>query len=57
VLTNAKINLINFNSTVNRNNMLIVTLTIQIHALTQLNELINQISHLSGVIDARRLSN
>jgi GTP pyrophosphokinase len=56
VLANAKINLINFNSSVNRNNMLIITLTIQIHELTQLNDLVNQISHLKGVIDARRLS-
>jgi GTP pyrophosphokinase len=56
VLANAKINLVNFNSTTNRNNMLIMTLTVQIHALAQLKELINQVNHLSGVIEAKRLS-
>jgi GTP pyrophosphokinase len=56
LLANAKINLINFNSSINRNNMLIITLTIQIHALAQLKDLVNQISHLPGVIEAQRLS-
>jgi GTP pyrophosphokinase len=56
ILANAKINMVNFNSTVNRNNMLVITLTIQIHALTQLKDLINQVNHLHGVIEARRLS-
>jgi GTP pyrophosphokinase len=56
ILANAKINLVNFNSALNRNNMLVVTITIQIHALTQLNELLNHINHLKGVIDSRRLS-
>jgi GTP pyrophosphokinase len=56
VLANAKINLVNFNSTTNRNNMLVMTLTVQIHALTQLKELINQVNHLNGVIEAKRLS-
>jgi (p)ppGpp synthase/HD superfamily hydrolase len=55
-LANAKINLVNFNSALNRNNMLVVTITIQIHALNQLNELLNHINHLKGVIDSRRLS-
>jgi GTP pyrophosphokinase len=57
LLTNAKITLINFNSNINRNNMLIITITIQIHALSELKELLNQITHLPGVIEARRLSN
>lgn len=56
VLANAKINLVTFNSAVNRNNLLIMTLTIQIHALSQLKELVNQIAHLKGVIEAKRLS-
>jgi GTP pyrophosphokinase len=56
LLANAKINLVNFNSTTNRNNMLIMILTVQIHALSQLKELINQVNHLSGVIEAKRLS-
>jgi GTP pyrophosphokinase len=56
VLANAKINLVNFNSTTNRNNMLVITLTVQIHALSQLKELINQVNHLNGVIEAKRLS-
>jgi GTP pyrophosphokinase len=56
ILANAKINLVNFNSVVNRNNMLVITITIQIHALTQFNELVNHINHLKGVIDSRRLS-
>lgn len=56
LLSNAKINLTNFNSAVNRNNMLVITLTIQIHALTQLKDLINQINHLQGVIEAKRMS-
>jgi GTP pyrophosphokinase len=57
LLANAKINLINFNSNINRNNMLIITLTVQIHALSQLKDLLSQITHLSGVIEARRMSN
>jgi GTP pyrophosphokinase len=56
VLSNAKVNLVNFNSAVNRNNMLVITITIQIHALTQLNELVTHINHLKGVIDSRRLN-
>ncbi len=56
ILANAKINLVNFNSAVNRNNLLIMTLTIQIHELTQLNDLINQVNHLKGVIEAKRLA-
>lgn len=56
LLANAKINLYHFNSTINRNNLLIITLTIQINALAQLTDLINQINHLQGVIDTRRLS-
>lgn len=56
ILSNAKINLINFNSTVNRNNMLVIIVTIQINALSQLKELLNQIGHLPGVIEARRLT-
>lgn len=56
LLANARINLVNFNSTVNRNHMLIMTLTIQIHALTQLKDLINQINHLNGVIEAKRVA-
>jgi GTP pyrophosphokinase len=56
ILANAKINLVNFNSTTNRNNMLVITLTVQIHALSQLKELINQVNHLNGVIEAKRLS-
>jgi (p)ppGpp synthase/HD superfamily hydrolase len=36
--------------------MLVITITIQIHALTQFNELVNHINHLKGVIDSRRLS-
>jgi GTP pyrophosphokinase len=56
LLSNAKINLVNFNSVMNRNNMLIITLTIQINALTQLKDLLTQIAHLKGVIEAKRLS-
>ncbi len=56
ILANAKINLVNFNSAVNRNNLLIMTLTIQIHELTQLNDLINQVNHLKGVIESKRLA-
>jgi GTP pyrophosphokinase len=57
IISNAKINLINFNSTVTRNNMLIITLTIQILGTSQLKELVNQINHLKGILDVHRLSN
>jgi GTP pyrophosphokinase len=56
LLSNAKVNLMSFNSTINRNNLLMITLTVQIHALSQLKELINQVSHLSGVIEAKRIT-
>jgi len=57
VLANAKLDLVSLNtSTSSRNNLMITTLTVQIKALDQLKELINQIQHLQGVIEAKRLS-
>lgn len=56
LLSNAKVDLINFNSTINKsNNMLYITMTIQIHDVTQLNELMNQIKQLPNVIHVTRL--
>lgn len=56
VLANDKINIVNLNSTVSRNNVLIVNLTVQINALTQLKAVLVQINHLQGVISAQRMS-
>ncbi|MDR3477017.1 MAG: bifunctional (p)ppGpp synthetase/guanosine-3',5'-bis(diphosphate) 3'-pyrophosphohydrolase [Gammaproteobacteria bacterium] len=56
LLANAKMDLVNLNSTVNRNNMMMITITVQIKSLPQLTELLGQIHHLKGVIEAKRLS-
>jgi GTP pyrophosphokinase len=56
ILANAKMDLVNLNSTINRNNMMMITITVQIKSLPQLNELLGQIHHLKGVIEAKRLS-
>ena len=57
LLVNAKISLISLNTTTSRkNNMLAVTLTIQIHDTTQLKQLLIQISQLPKVIHVKRLS-
>ncbi len=56
LLISTKVSVVNLNSTVNRDNMLVIMLTVQINALTQLTELLTQIHHLQGVIDAKRLS-
>jgi GTP pyrophosphokinase len=55
-LANAKVDLVNLTSTMSQNkNLLIITITIQIRALTQLKDLLAQITHLPGVIEAKRL--
>lgn len=54
LLANAKIDLANLNSTISRGNMMVVTITIQIKSLLQLNELLSQVMHLKGVITANR---
>lgn len=57
LLANAKIDLINLNSTVNKNNNLIyVVMTVQIHDVVQLKQIINQISQLPKVLDVKRIS-
>jgi len=57
LLSNAKIDLINLNSTVSKkNNMIYIVMTIQIHDLIELKKIINQISQLPKVIDVRRMS-
>lgn len=57
LLSTLKIDLITFNSTISKaNNMLYITMTIQIHDLSQLNELIHQIKQLPHVINVMRLS-
>ena len=53
---NAKVTLISLNSTMNRSrNMTLITLTLQIDALLQLNQILSQIRLLPGVIEAKRL--
>ncbi len=57
LLANAKIDLVSLNSTIsNKNNMIYIVLTIQINDLTQLKQIINQISQLPKVIDIKRMS-
>lgn len=55
-LANAKVSLVNLTSVMSRNkNLLIITITIQIRELTQLKELLLQLTHLPGVIEAKRV--
>jgi GTP pyrophosphokinase len=55
-LTNLKINLISLNSTSGKNtNMMFMTITIQINELTQLNQLVSQLSQLPNIIDVKRI--
>lgn len=57
LLANAKIDLITLNSTVSKkNNMIYVVMTIQLHDVAQLKQIINQISQLPKVIDIKRMS-
>ena len=57
LLANQKINLMSLNSTVNKkNNIIYVIMTVQISDLTQLKQIINQISQLPKVIDVKRMS-
>ncbi len=57
LLANAKIDLTSLNSTVNKkNNMIYVKLTIQIYDLSQLKQIMNQISQLPKVVDIKRTS-
>jgi GTP pyrophosphokinase len=56
LLNTSKIGLLSLNSIVSKNNNLITTLTIQIHAANQLQLLLNQIAHLSGVTEAKRVT-
>ncbi|HSW70239.1 MAG TPA: bifunctional (p)ppGpp synthetase/guanosine-3',5'-bis(diphosphate) 3'-pyrophosphohydrolase [Gammaproteobacteria bacterium] len=56
LLTNAKIDLVNLSSTISRkDNMIYIVMTIQIHDLIQLKQLISQISQLPKVIDIKRM--
>lgn len=55
-LANLKIDLIALNSTISKkNNMIYITMTVQIHDLTQLKQLVHQIQHLPHVVDVRRI--
>ncbi len=57
LLANAKVDLITLNSTISKNdNLALITLTIQIHNLDQLKQLISQISQLPNVITTKRIS-
>jgi GTP pyrophosphokinase len=57
MLSNEKIDLINLNSSVNKkNHILSITITVQIHDIIQLQQLMNHISRLPPVIQVKRLS-
>jgi GTP pyrophosphokinase len=56
LVANAKIDVVMLNSSINKtNNMTMITMTLQIHDLLQLTQLIHQIKHLSHVIDVKRI--
>lgn len=56
-LSNDKIDLISLNSVINKkNSTLSITMTIQIHNVTQLKHLITQLTQLPNVLDIRRIS-
>lgn len=57
LLANAKIDLMTLNSTVSKkSNMIYIVMTIQIHDLLELKNIINQIQHLPKIIDVKRIS-
>jgi len=56
ILTNAKIDLVSLNTTINRSDILTLTITVRILSLDQLTELLTHIHHLQGVIEATRKS-
>lgn len=57
LLANAKIDLMTLNSTVSKkNNLIYIVMTIQLHDLMQLKNIINQIQQLPKVIDIKRMS-
>lgn len=57
ILANAKIDLIMMNSTINKkNNLLFITMTVQIHDKDQLKHLISEINKLSNVNDVKRMT-
>ncbi len=56
LLTNSKIDLISLNSTISKkNNMIYITMTIQINNLTELQQLSNHIKQLPNVFDVKRI--
>jgi GTP pyrophosphokinase len=56
LLVTGKIDLVHFNSIVNKNHLLIIMITIKIHDVDQLQDLIKQVCQLQGVIEANRIS-
>lgn len=55
IVANAKIDLIRLNSTINKiNNLLFVTMTVQIHNSDQLNSLISEINKIPNVLEIKR---
>lgn len=56
LMANLKIDLTALNSTINKkNNMIYITMTIQIQDLDQLQQLTNQLHHLPNVIEVKRI--
>ncbi len=56
LLINEKIDLLQFNSTFNKNqNIIIITITIQVQNLTQIEQQIHHIKQLPGVIEVHRI--
>ena len=56
LIANLKIDLVTLNSTINKkNNMIYITMTVQIEDLEQLKKLASQLHHLPNVADVRRI--
>jgi GTP pyrophosphokinase len=54
-LVNEKLHANHFTSTLTRNNVLLISLTLQIESLSQLNTLMQKFTHLTGVIEVKRI--
>ncbi len=55
-LTHHKIDLITLNSTINKkNNMIYITMTVQIHEMAELKQLLAALQHLPNIIEVKRI--
>jgi GTP pyrophosphokinase len=54
LLPHFKIDLISLNSTMSKNNLMHINMTIEIHATTQLEQLLSALKQIPSIIDVKR---